>query len=182
MSNACNHQMKEFKGRGFRNQLGMLLRCMVIHHGCEWMAEFKLTDKTSSTHKGNSMDKKWENQGGYMNKCGLSKVHVVKAMVFPVDMNGCVSWTIKRAYHQRIDAFEIWCWRRLLSPLDCKEIKPVNPIGNQPWIFIGRTDLEAEAPILWPPDARSWLIRNEPSAGKDGRRKDKGVTEDEMAI
>ena len=111
-----------------------------------------------------------------------TKVCIVKAMVFPVDMNGCVSWTIKRAYHQRIDAFEIWCWRRLLSPLDCKEIKPVNPIGNQPWIFIGRTDLEAEAPILWPPDARSWLIRNDPSAGKDGRRKDKGVTEDEMAI
>ena len=61
-----------------------------------------------------------------------TKVCIVKAMVFPVDMNGCVSWTIKRAYHQRIDAFEIWCWRRLLSPLDCKEIKPVNPIGNQP--------------------------------------------------
>ena len=70
----------------------------------------------------------------------LTKVHIVKALVFPVVMYGCESWTIKKAEHQRIDAFELWCWRRLLSPLDCKEIKPVNPKGNQPCIFIGRTD------------------------------------------
>ena len=60
------------------------------------------------------------------------KVHVVKAMVFPVAVSGCESWTIKKAEHQRIDAFELWCWRRLESPLDCKEIKTVNPKGNQP--------------------------------------------------
>ena len=65
-----------------------------------------------------------------------------------------------------------------LSPLDCKEIKPVNPKGNQPWIFIGRTDAEAEAPILWPPYGKSWLIRKDPEAGKDGRQ-EKGKTEDE---
>ena len=87
-----------------------------------------------------------------------TKVHVVKAMVFLVVMYGCESWTIKTAEHRRIDAFELWCWRRLLSPLDYKEIQPVHPKGNQSWIFIGRTDAEAEAPILWPPDAKSWLI------------------------
>ena len=66
------------------------------------------------------------------------------------------------------------------SPLDCKEIKPVNPKGNQSWIFIGRTDAEAEAPILWPPDAKNWLIWRDPDAGKDWRQEEKGATEDEM--
>ena len=66
------------------------------------------------------------------------------------------------------------------SPLDCKEIKTVNPKGNQPWIFIGRTDAEAEAPVLWPPDAKSWLIRKDPDAGKDQMQKEKGVPEDKM--
>ena len=76
-----------------------------------------------------------------------SKVHLVKAMVFPVVMYGCDSWTIKKAEHWRTDAFKLWCWRRLLRvcPLDCKEIKSVSPKGNQSWIFIGRTDAEAEA-------------------------------------
>ena len=79
-------------------------------------------------------------------------------MVFSVVMYGCESWTIKKAKHWRIDAFELWCWRRLLSLLDCKEIQPVHPKGNQFWIFIGRTDAEAETPILWPPDVKNWLI------------------------
>ena len=75
-------------------------------------------------------------------------------------MYRCESWTIKKAERQRIDAFELWCWRRLLkSPLDCREIKLVNPMGNQPWIFIGRADAKAEAPVLWPPDGKSRLIR-----------------------
>ena len=64
----------------------------------------------------------------------------------------------------RIDAFELWCWRRKV-PLDCKVIKPVNPKGNQPWIFTRRTDAKVEAPILWPPDAKSWLIWKDPDAG-----------------
>ena len=75
----------------------------------------------------------------------LTKVHLVKAIVFPVIMYGCVSWTIKKAEHQRIDAFELWCRRRLLN---CKEIKPVNSKGNQSWIFFGRTDADAETPIF----------------------------------
>ena len=66
------------------------------------------------------------------------------------------------------------------SPLDCKEIKPVNPKGNQSWLFIGRTDVEAEAPILWPPDVKNCLIGKDPDAGKDWRQEEKGKTEDEM--
>ena len=84
-----------------------------------------------------------------------TKVHLVKAMVFPVVMYGCETWTIKKTEHRRIDAFELWCWRRLENPLDCKEIQPVHPKGDQSWVFIGRTDAEAEVPILWPPDAKS---------------------------
>ena len=76
----------------------------------------------------------------------LTKVLLVKAMVFLVVMYGCESWTIKKVECQRNDAFELWCWRRLLSPLDCKQIQPVNS---------GRTDAEAETPILWPPDAKN---------------------------
>ena len=83
-----------------------------------------------------------------------TKVHLVKAMVFPVVMYGCESWTVKEAEHQRIDAFELWCWRRLLSPLACKEIQPVHSKGDQSWVFIGRNDAEAETPILWPPHAK----------------------------
>ena len=84
-----------------------------------------------------------------------TKVHLVKGMVFPVVMYGCESWTIKKAECRRIDAFELWCWRRLESPLDCKEIQPVHPKGDQSWVFIGKTDVEGETPILWPPDVKS---------------------------
>ena len=85
----------------------------------------------------------------------LTKVCLVNAMVFSVVMYGCGSWTIKEAEHQRIDAFELWCWRRLESPLDCKVIQPVHPKGDQSWVFIGKSDVEAETLILWPPDAKS---------------------------
>ena len=84
-----------------------------------------------------------------------TKVHLVKAMVFPVVMYGCESWPVKKAESRKIDAFELWCWRRLLSPLNCKEIQPVHPKGDKSWVFIGRTDAEAETPILWPPHAKS---------------------------
>ena len=110
----------------------------------------------------------------------LKMVHLVKAMFFSIVMYGCKSWTIKKAEQRRIDAFEQWCWRRLESPLDCKEIQPVHPKGNQYWIFIGRTDAEAETPIFWPPDAKNWLIWKDPDAGKDWGQEEKGMTEDEM--
>ena len=109
-----------------------------------------------------------------------AKVCIVKMMVFTVVMYGCESWTIKKAECQRIDAFEMWCWEKILeSPLDCKEIKPVNPKGNQPRIFIERTDAEAESPVLWPPDAKSQLIGKDPDARKN-RRQEKGMTQDEI--
>ena len=96
-------------------------------------------------------------------------------------MYGCVSWTIKKAECWRSDAFELWCLEKTLeSHLDCKEIKTVNPKGNQSWIFFGRTDVEAETPILWPPDAKNWLLGKDPDAGKDWRQEEKGTTEDEM--
>ena len=84
-----------------------------------------------------------------------TKVCLIKAMVFLVVMYGCESWTVKKAEHRRIDAFELWCWRRLESPLDCKEIQPVHSKGDQSWVFIARTDVESETPILWPPHVKS---------------------------
>ena len=108
------------------------------------------------------------------------KVHIVKAMVFPVVTYRCESWTIKKAECRKIVVFKLWCWKTLESPLDSKEIKLVNPKGNQPWIFTGRTDAEAEAPILWPPDEKSWLIRKDPDDEKYWGQREKGVTEDKM--
>ena len=81
--------------------------------------------------------------------------HIVKAIAFPAVMYRYERWTIKKAEHQRTDSFELWCWRRLLSPLYSKEIRSVNPKRNQPWILFWRTDAEAETPILWPPNAES---------------------------
>ena len=87
--------------------------------------------------------------------------------------------TIKKAEHRRIDAFELWCWDSWKPP-DCKEIQPVHPKGDQSWVFTGRTDGEAETPILWLPDVKSWLIWKDPDAGKDWGQEEKGTTEDEM--
>ena len=109
-----------------------------------------------------------------------TKVHLVKAVVFPVVMYGCEldykeSWALK-----------YWCFwtvvleKTLESPLDCKDIQPVHAEGNQSWIFNGRTDAEAETPILWLPDAKTWFILKDPAAGKDWRQEEKGMTEDEM--
>ena len=83
-----------------------------------------------------------------------TKVRLVKAMVFPVVMYGCESWTVKKAERQRIDPFELWCWT-LESPLDCKEIQPVHSEGDQPWDFSGRNDADVETPVLWAPHAKS---------------------------
>ena len=96
-------------------------------------------------------------------------------MVFPVVMYGCESWPIKKAEHQRIDAFELWCWRRLLRVPWTTILKEI-----QSFIFIRKADIEAEVPILWPSDAKSWLLGKDPDAGKDWRQEEKGMTEDEM--
>ena len=102
--------------------------------------------------------------------CGFSSSHV---WMWELDCKE--SWSLKN-----------WCFwtvvleKTLESHLDCKEIQPIHPKGNQSWIFIGRTDVEAETPILWPPDAKSWLIWKDPDAGKYRRQEEKGMTEDEM--
>ena len=109
-----------------------------------------------------------------------TKVHLVKAMVFPVVMYGCESWTVKKAEHQRIDAFELWCWSRLLRvPWTARRsnqsiLKEISP-------GISLNDAKAETPVLWPPHAKSWLIRKDSDAGRDWGQEDKGITEDEMA-
>ena len=108
-----------------------------------------------------------------------TKVRLVKAMVFPMVMYGCESWTIKKGWEPK-QHFEMWCWRSLESPGDSKQIKAVRPKGNQSSIFIGRTDAEAEAPTLWPPDVKSWHIVEAPDAGKGWRQAEKGTTKDEM--
>ena len=110
-----------------------------------------------------------------------TKVRLVKAMVF----SSSQVWMWELDYKESW-APKNWCFwtvvleKTLGSPLDCKEIQPVHPKENQSWIFIGRTDAEAEMPILWPPDAKNWLIWKDPDAGKDWRREKKGMTEDEM--
>ena len=106
-----------------------------------------------------------------------TKVHLVKAMVFPVVMYVCESWTIKKAPKNRC-CFEVGedSW----ESLGLQETKSVNPKGKHSWIFIGRTDAEAETQILWSPDVKNWLIWKDPDAGKDWRQEEKGMTEDEM--
>ena len=102
-------------------------------------------------------------------------------MVFPIFLYGCESWVLKESWVSKN-----WCFwtvaleKTLESPLNSKEIRSVNLKGNQFWIFIGRTDIEAEAPIIWPPDAKNWLIGKDPDAGKDWRQERKGMTGSEM--
>ena len=107
-----------------------------------------------------------------------TEVCPVKAMVFPAVMYGCESWTIKKAEHQRTDALDLE--KTVKSPLDCIEIQRVNPKVNQSWIFIGKTDAEAEVPVLWSLDVKNWLIGKDPDAGKYWEQKVKWMTEDEI--
>ena len=86
-----------------------------------------------------------------------TKIHLVKAMDFPAVIYRCESWTIKKAEHSKIDAFELWCWRRLLRVLGLQGDQPVHSKGDQSWVFSGRNDAKAETPVLWPPHAKSWL-------------------------
>ena len=115
-----------------------------------------------------------------------TKVHLVKAMVFPVVMYGCESWTEKKAERWKFDDFELWSWRRPLRvPWTARKSNHLkgnlHPKGDQSWEFIGRTDAEAETPILWLPDVKSWLIGKDPDSGRDWGQEEKGTTEDETA-
>ena len=109
-----------------------------------------------------------------------TKVHLVKVMAFPVFLYECESWTIEKAESPRIDAFYCGVWEDSRESLGLQRDLPVHSKGNQSWIFTGRTDVEAETPIFWPPDAKNWLIGKDPDAGKDWKQKEKGMTEDEM--
>ena len=100
-------------------------------------------------------------------------------VIYGVVIYGCESWTIKKAECWRIDAFELWCWRRLLRVPWTARRSNQSILRNQSWVFIGRTDAEAETPVLWPPHAKSWFIRKDPVAGKDWRQEEKRMTEDE---
>ena len=102
------------------------------------------------------------------------KVHLVKAIVFPVVMYGCESWTTKKAEHRRIDALNCGFREDSWESLAKRSNQSIE--RNHSWIFIGRTDAEVEAPILWPPDAKSWLIRKDPDSGQDWSREEKGTT------
>ena len=110
-----------------------------------------------------------------------TKVHLVKAMVFPVVMYGCESWIIKKAEHWRIDAFELWCWRRLFR-VPWTEMRSNQSILKEisPEYSLEGLTLKLKTPILWPPDAKTWLIGKDPDAGKDWEQDEKGMTEDEM--
>ena len=96
-----------------------------------------------------------------------TKVQLVKAMVFPAVIYGCDSWTIRKAELRRIDAFELWCWRRLLTVPWTARRSNLIPKGNQSGVFNGRTDVETETPIRWLPDAKNCLSRKDPDAGND---------------
>ena len=109
-----------------------------------------------------------------------TKVHLVKAMVFPIVMYGCECYTVKKAEHQRINAFELWCCRGFLGVPWTARISNLSIKGNQSWIFIGRTDAEAESPVPWPPDEKNWLFWKDPDAVKDWRQVEKGTAEDQM--
>ena len=167
----------------------MLLERVIHTHGlhcfpcysCNLSIYFNLVSSPASSHalliaksdKPRQHIKKkrhyFANKGPYSQSYGFSSSHV-----WMWDLDHKESWVLKN-----------WCFwtvvleKTLESPLDCTEIKPVNPKGNQSWIFIGRTDAEAEVPILWPPD-KSWFTRKDPDTGKDWRQEEKGTTEDEM--
>ena len=143
----------------------------------------KLKDTCSLEEKLNNLDNILDNLDNILKSRDITlwtKVHIVKAMFFPLVMYGCEldyeeSWVLKNW----------WFWtvvleKTLESLLDCKEIQPVHPKGNQSWIFIGRSDVEAETPMPWPLDAKRWLIGKDPDAGKEWRQEEKRMTEDEV--
>ena len=110
----------------------------------------------------------------FTKKCPSSQSYGFSSVMY-----GCESWTINKSWVPKNWCF--WTEKTLESPLDCKEIQPLHPKGDQSWVFIGRTDVEAEIPILWPPDAKSWLIGKDSDPGRDWGQEEKGMTEDEMA-
>ena len=134
-----------------------------LQNHCRWWLQPWNSKTLAHLKKSYDKSRQYSKQRQHFADKGLSS----QSCGFPVVMYGCESWTIKKAEHQRIDAFELWWWRRLLSPLDSKEVQSVNPKENQSWIFIGRTDAKSEAPIFWPLDVTRQLIGEYSDAGKE---------------
>ena len=128
---------------------------------------------------------RWFTENTFRKRCFREKYYCLKhSLIHLKHFSSSRVWMWESDYKE-IWVLKNWCFwtvvlERLESPLDCKKFKPVNPKGNQSWIFIGRTGAEAEAPIFWPPVAKNWLIGKDPDAGKDWRQKETGITEDEM--
>ena len=145
----------------------MVIAAMKLKDDCPWKKNYDQPRQRIKKQRHYFANKGLSSQSYY----GSSSSHV-----WMWEMDYKESWVPKN-----------WCFwtvvleKTLESPLDCKEIKPVHPKGNQSWIFIGRTDAEADAPVLWPPDVKNWLIGKDPDARKDWRQEEKGATEDEMA-
>ena len=142
---------------------------LFVDFGFLWFAPWK----KSYDRPGQHIKKQrhyFANKGSSSQSCGCSSSHVRMGQ-----MDYKESWALKNWYF-----WTVVLEKTLDSPLDCKELQPVHPKGDQSWVFIGRTDFEAETPILWLPDAKSWLIWKDPDAGKDWRQEDKGMREDEM--
>ena len=157
----------------------------VVIYGCEiWTVKKANLEKEMATHASILAWKSpWTEEPGRLQSMGLHDLACVhEGGGRWVGSNKVVELKkLKKAKRWKIDTFwTVVLEKTLESPLDCKEFQPVNPKGNQSWIFVGRTDAEAETPILWPPDARNWLIWKDPDAGKNWRREEKGMTEDEM--
>ena len=161
--------MANRKGKSRRSEKFYFLGLQ--NHCRQWLQSWKtLGSLEKSYDKPRQCIKKqrhhFANNGPYSQSYAFSRSHVGR----------CENWTIKKVERRRIDTFKLWCW----SPLDSKEIKPVNPKGNQPWIFIWRADPEAEAPVLWPLEVKSQLIGKDPDAGRDWGQEEKEATEVEM--
>ena len=122
----------------------------------------------------------WAHRTSLLYSCGKETNEILWIKILKIVYN-IIILDYKESWAPENWAFELWCWRRLFeSPLDCKEIQPVHRKGDQSWVFTGRTDAEAETPILWPPDVKNWLIWKNCYAGKDWRQEEKGMIEDKM--
>ena len=143
----------------------MVTAAMKLKDACSWKKSYDKPRQRIKKQRHHFADK-----CKYFQSYGFSSSHV-----WMCELNHKESWALKN-----LCFWTVVLEKTLENPLDCKEIQPVHPKGNQSWIFIGRTDVEAETPILWPPDAKNWLVGKDPDAGKAWRQEEKGMTEDEM--
>ena len=153
------------------------LYCFGLQNHCRWWLQ-PWNWKTLAPWK-----KSYDQHRKHIKKRDITlptKVCLLKAIVFPVVMYGCESWTVKKAECWKIDAFELWFWRRLLRVPWTARKSNQSILKEIKWIFIWKADTEVETPIIWPPDEKNWLIGKDPDAGKDRRQEEKWTIEDNM--